>query len=475
VDLEVQISSMEKDSRELSYNASLKYFEGNELAASTFVSKYMAKKADGEYERTPDEMHHRIANEYARIEEKFGGEHRLSEDDIYGLFKDFKYIIPGGSVMGGLGNDEYKGSLSNCFVKGTKIHTLNRGVISIEDAEIGDVVVSEDGSAHRVIQLHKTPVSKEQEIVKFKCYRTPSILCTGNHKFLSISKEQIGWGINTLQKNTISYLRAGDYIAIPNMHIYEPSNITIDVLDYVYDGMRYGGSEYRLSEEKDGYLFFKSGQKKLDPIKRFWKVDSNFCYFLGLWYGDGCVFSNRTDKVRVNTGYSRKNSNVVLHGISFTFSKNEKALIDFVLSEGKNIFGKEGKHNDSTHDNSSQVIFHSGILGCVFEQLFGSFSAHKFLPNFLNDISDDELYSLLSGLVDSDGTITKAGNIRVVLNNGELIESFYHLARSRGICLGKVACKQKNPFTGNNTIVYRLDFDRSLISLLRNNKFYEDK
>jgi ribonucleoside-diphosphate reductase alpha chain len=93
------------------------YFNGDDLAASVFISKYAAL-INNKTEKTPDEMHHRLAKEYAKIENNHGGKYKLSENDIYELFKGFKYIIPGGSVMAGLGCNDYIGSLSNCFVVG---------------------------------------------------------------------------------------------------------------------------------------------------------------------------------------------------------------------------------------------------------------------------------------------------------------------------------------------------------------------
>lgn len=94
----------------------LKYFNGDDLAASVFMSKYAISDEENNYlESTPDEMHCRMAKEFARIEEKMGGDTKLSENEIYTLFNNWT-IIPGGSVMNGLGNPNYIGSLSNCFV-----------------------------------------------------------------------------------------------------------------------------------------------------------------------------------------------------------------------------------------------------------------------------------------------------------------------------------------------------------------------
>src|SRR5210317_1002364 len=109
----------------------LTYFNGDELAATTWMNKYAVKTRKGEFQETsPDDMHKRMAKEFGSIEEKYNdhenkpkglseyGKKRsfLSEDAIYKLFKDFKYIIPQGSVMSSLGNQNVIASLSNCVV-----------------------------------------------------------------------------------------------------------------------------------------------------------------------------------------------------------------------------------------------------------------------------------------------------------------------------------------------------------------------
>lgn len=108
----------------------LKYFNGDEMAATTWMKKYAVKNEDGLYEETtPEDMHHRMAREFAKIEDKFGNDtslenlseygktrSKLTEKDIFGLFKDFKYVIPQGSVMSALGHPHMIASLSNCVV-----------------------------------------------------------------------------------------------------------------------------------------------------------------------------------------------------------------------------------------------------------------------------------------------------------------------------------------------------------------------
>ena len=97
------------------YQESLDYFNGDELAANVFVTKYSLTDRDGTFiETTPDDMHKRIAAEFSRVEEKYPNP--MSEDEIYSLLKDFKYIVPQGSPMAGIGNNNQIQSISNCFV-----------------------------------------------------------------------------------------------------------------------------------------------------------------------------------------------------------------------------------------------------------------------------------------------------------------------------------------------------------------------
>ena len=93
------------------------YFGGDELASNVWLTKYALKDQSGKVlEETPDDMHHRIASEFARIEAKFGGKSALSEEQIFDLIKNFEYIVPQGSPMMGIGNNHVNVSLSNCVV-----------------------------------------------------------------------------------------------------------------------------------------------------------------------------------------------------------------------------------------------------------------------------------------------------------------------------------------------------------------------
>lgn len=113
---------------------SIEYFHGDQLAATVWVNKYAIKDSEGNiYELTPDDMHWRLANELARIEKNYPNP--LSADVIYSLLKDFKYIIPQGGPMAGIGNNFQISSLSNCFVIGNQCDSYG-GIMKTDEEQV---------------------------------------------------------------------------------------------------------------------------------------------------------------------------------------------------------------------------------------------------------------------------------------------------------------------------------------------------
>lgn len=124
----------------------IEYFKGDTLAADVWINKYALRDGDKVYELNPDEMHRRLAREFARIEHKY--KNPLSEDDIYELLKDFKYIIPQGSPMAGIGNNFQVVSLSNCFVIGNPANSDSYGGILKIDQEQVQLMKRRGGVGH---------------------------------------------------------------------------------------------------------------------------------------------------------------------------------------------------------------------------------------------------------------------------------------------------------------------------------------
>lgn len=134
-------------SYEEAFDASLHYFAGDELAARVWVNKYAMKDSLGNiYEQSPEQMHWRLANEVARIEKKYANP--LSAEEIFRLFDRFRYIIPAGSPMTGIGNNYQVASLSNCFVIGLEGDADSYGAIMRIDEEQVQLMKRRGGVGH---------------------------------------------------------------------------------------------------------------------------------------------------------------------------------------------------------------------------------------------------------------------------------------------------------------------------------------
>ena len=132
---------------EEAHAASLEYFGGDDLAATVWINKYALKDSQGNlYEKTPDDMHWRIANEVARIEKRY--KNPLSAQEIYDYIKNFQYIVPQGSPMAGIGNPYQIASLSNCFVIGNEGQSDSYGGIMKIDQEQVQLMKRRGGVGH---------------------------------------------------------------------------------------------------------------------------------------------------------------------------------------------------------------------------------------------------------------------------------------------------------------------------------------
>ncbi|MEF8811532.1 MAG: adenosylcobalamin-dependent ribonucleoside-diphosphate reductase [Bacteroidales bacterium] len=141
------------------FKSSLEYFNGDELAARVWANKYALKDSYGNlFEKNPDDMHRRLAKEIARIENKYPNP--LQEEDIYELLRGFKYIVPQGGPMAGIGNPYQIASLSNCFVIGNKDQADSYGGIMKTDQEQVQLMKRRGGVGHDLSHIRPagTPV-----------------------------------------------------------------------------------------------------------------------------------------------------------------------------------------------------------------------------------------------------------------------------------------------------------------------------
>ena len=134
------------------YEASLKYFAGDELAARVWVNKYAMKDSFGNiFEQSPEQMHWRIANEVARIENKYSN--AMTAEEVFALLDHFRYVIPAGSPMTGIGNNHQVASLSNCFVIGLDGNADSYGAILRIDEEQVQLMKRRGGVGHDLSHL----------------------------------------------------------------------------------------------------------------------------------------------------------------------------------------------------------------------------------------------------------------------------------------------------------------------------------
>ena len=141
------MEDMKTFSYDEAYGESLKYFDGDELAARVWVNKYAMKDSFGRiYEKSPEDMHWRIAKEIARIEKKY--KNPMTEQEVFDLLDHFRYIVPAGSPMTGIGNDHQVASLSNCFVIGLNGDADSYGAIMRIDEEQVQLMKRRGGVGH---------------------------------------------------------------------------------------------------------------------------------------------------------------------------------------------------------------------------------------------------------------------------------------------------------------------------------------
>lgn len=134
------------------YNTTLEYFNGDDMRTSIWIDKYALQNNGNFLEKSPNDMHIRLAKEFARIEQKYPNP--LSYEEIYSLLSDFKYIIPGGSLLFGIGNNYSYTSLGNCFVIGNTSDSL--GGIFITDQEQAQLMKRRAGVGHDLSHLRPT-------------------------------------------------------------------------------------------------------------------------------------------------------------------------------------------------------------------------------------------------------------------------------------------------------------------------------
>ena len=335
---------------------------------------------------------------------------------------------------------------SSCFAAGTRVCTTNRGVVNIEDVRVGDRVVTHAGGVKTVEQVHANPLGG-RILYDVQVFKTPVLTVTGNHRFWAqkMSGKKVRDGVPGWY--AIEDLREGDYIAIPR-RVQRAGPQTIDAYRALEAGMESLGlrSKYRLVLESDmvnvdrvitrpDWLNDRAStltcHVRCNGIKACWDVTEDFAWFLGVWYGDGCV---------VHKGGSNEGAPSY---VSFAAHPDNHELIERVCRVGRVVFGVRPNVHVQSKQKLTSIAFHSKPLAIVFRHLFGHGHLGKRLHVGAFDWDKSMVEALIGGLVSSDGCVTSGGTITMALTNRPLMEAVYHAARQVGIDVSLHTAKKR--------------------------------
>ncbi len=318
--------------------------------------------------------------------------------------------------------------MSSCFVEGTPVFTTNRGPVPIEQVNIGDRVITHTGATQPVMQTHKNPLG-DRTLFDVKVYKTPGFKVTGNHRFWSITKEQLAWK-ETPQWNAIEDLRVGDWISIPKSNtrtayqIVDMYEVLKDIKGaehwtyaFEFEGTKMRRNTYFTSEYRPNGI-----KKKGEWFERYVTVDEDFAWFLGSWYGDGCIL------------YQKTSTRTPTHrGIAFAQNPNNTTFIDEIVRIGEKYLGVHASVYTATNQECLTISFNNSAIGNAFNILFGRWSSEKFLWPAIFSWSRELFTAFLGGLVSTDGCCTLNGSVVLQLTNQPLIKSIFHVSRSVGL------------------------------------------
>jgi len=340
--------------------------------------------------------------------------------------------------------------LSSCFHEDTIVATINKGPIKIKDVEIDDLVITHLGNVKKVQQLHKNLLNN-RTFYDLNIYKTQNIKVTDNHKLWACTKELKPLWIS------VNELKIGDYVSIPNGYKGYNKDYIIDLLDYkdLIENKGTKGIEFKVTNTDESIILHSFYERKTknqhtknlenhnyfttqktihNKINRFVKIDSNFARFLGIWYGDGFIFTNTENK----------NKDRQIRGIGITIDIKNKKLIKWCTEYMKNTFGlfNISKSSKTTYNLTCVSVY----LGLVFEKLFGKGFDNKkiFKDSWQWDIT--LINELVCGLLCSDGGMKKDGLLQLSMTNPLFMQNLYYLLRNYGIdvSLGKDRIQKYN-------------------------------
>ena len=350
-----------------------------------------------------------------------------------------------------------KPQLSSCFVAGTLVCT-SLGPKPIEKVEIGDLVVTHTGSYKPVVQLHSNPLG-ERKLYTLKCWKTPPIVVTGNHKLRVTSKKLKG----EAKWIAVDQLTTKHFVMIPNRDETQPDvqiaaddkcndstchDDDVTVMDMARLLPHIGRDDHVKTEftvtattiTGTSVVTVPSrsrhgGEDRVNrhthlPIKRFWKVTHAFAKAVGTWFGNGATFTDRS---------GHDETVAVISGIRMCGPVTNTPVLDEWQKTMHETTGIRPTRRADMKKGMEDMKLNSCVAGQLWTHMFGTgFNGKRLHPSMFT-WSKALVRSFMIGLMNTDGSVAKIGVMRINLSNVALMRQIYHLCRQVGedIALGE--------------------------------------
>lgn len=421
--------------------ASTQYFNGDKMAAEVWTKKYALKDSFGNiYEKTPDDMHWRIANEIARIDKKYSN----SKDSkhYYNLLKDFKYVVPQGSPMAGIGNDFQIVSLSNCFVIGNKETADSYGAIMKIDEEQVQLMKRRGGC----VEENTLVMIKGKGLIYIKDVEVGDLILSFNDK----TKENEWKKITDL---FISDVKLDEQIIIKYSNGTElRTSSKHPVTTLVDNEIIYKSYEEGLSESDIGY---KPNLDNFGDLLDFDNSLSDIAWFLGCHTGDGSLNLNKYNKFRFR-----------ILGDNFEIIEKYKNVCNLLTESECNVNKVDRlEYNTDVWEYTQSSNKSKDVVYKYFDCLYGNKTYNGGVYEYI--INNNLWLPYIAGLIDADGHIRENGNVELTLCMKNTIEKISNILSMYGI---EYHVTLKNPKKSTHNIAYRLKITKSPSNI----KFFEE-
>ncbi len=459
------------------FQASVEYFDGDELAANVFVTKYALRDEKGELiEKTPSDMHRRLAREFARIEAKYPNP--MSEDEIFFLFDKFRYIVPQGSPMSAIGNKNQVQSLSNCFVIDPPMDSY--GSIARADENVAQIQKRRGGVGLDISNIRPKTVrvmnaagtsdgigifmerysNTTREVAQCLHEDTQILTISGIKPIRDVKRgdevwTRAGWvPVECVLKNKKSLVEVttnhGRRVMCSLDHVFHTPDGEKPLRDLVVGdsitqivGAGWQGQPVKLIHKN----YERKGENNSSRLHKHLKfpnvLDTKLAYLVGQMYGDGRV---------------EKNNIGIPTSIAIALSEDWSGILEKVVTYVSDVFGYESEPKKQGSNRAFRYRINSReIIKFLADNGMLKQKAHDIVfPNTLLSAPTNVLFAFIAGFFDADGCVqTKRKQYKMTSVNREFLEQAQHILSAHGI-VSKISADDKSKQKANWSVCYSL-------------------